>query len=73
MTVTRPIEEARTPDLRGSKPALRRAACRAREIAAQTGTAVVIVRNGMVEHVYPQARAPARMVHETAPPHGNGA
>jgi hypothetical protein len=49
----RPISEARSADLRGSLPALRRAAKRAREIAAQTGTAIVIQRRGKLERVYP--------------------
>lgn len=37
----RPIKEARDPDLRGSLPALRRAALRAREIARKSGTLVI--------------------------------
>jgi len=49
----RPIEQANNADLRGSWPALRRAAERARQIAAQTGTAVVVVRDGVVQHLYP--------------------
>lgn len=36
-----PIEQAQSADLRGSYPALRRAAQRAREIARQTGTCLV--------------------------------
>lgn len=53
MTNKRPISEARSADLRGSLPALRRAAERARRIAAQTGTAVIIRREGVLERVYP--------------------
>ena len=34
---------------------MQRAAQRARQIAAQTGTAVVVMRDGVLEHVYPQA------------------
>lgn len=49
----RPIEEARDPDLRGIAPALERAALRARELARETGTAVVISRNGVIEHLWP--------------------
>lgn len=49
----RPIQEARDPDLRGIAPALERAALRARELARQTGTAVVISRNGVIEHLWP--------------------
>lgn len=53
MTNKRPISEARSADLRGSLPALRRAAERARQVAAQTGTAVVIRRGSKLERVYP--------------------
>lgn len=63
MTNKRSISEARSADLRGSLPALRRAAERARQIAAQTGTAVVIRREGKLEHVYPApAGAPGNSV-----------
>lgn len=40
------IEQAKDPDLAGSLNAIRRAAQRAREIAAQTGT-VLVVRHGV--------------------------
>jgi len=53
----RPLHEARNPDLRSSLPALQRAARRAWEIAAQTGTAIVVNRNGVIEHIYPQSPA----------------
>lgn len=53
MTRIRSIGEARSPDLRGSLKALQRAAQRARRIAEQTGTAIVVVRHGKLEHVYP--------------------
>ncbi|MDG4551103.1 MAG: hypothetical protein P9F19_16890 [Candidatus Contendobacter sp.] len=52
---TKPIEQARDADLRGSQAALLRAAQRARQIAAQTGTAIVVVHNGVMEHIYPSA------------------
>jgi hypothetical protein len=52
------IENARSADIRGSWPALLRAARRAREIAAQTGTAIVVTRNGVMELVYPGREAP---------------
>jgi hypothetical protein len=47
------IETARDPDLRSSHQALLRAARRARALALQTGTVIVICRNGVVEHVVP--------------------
>ena len=54
MNPSKPIEMAHTPDLMGSWVALQRAARRARLIAAQTGTAIVVERNGVIEHVYPE-------------------
>lgn len=55
----RPIAAAGNATLRGSWPALQRAAERARQIAAQTGTALVVIRDGTVQHLYPQAVAQA--------------
>ncbi len=49
---TRPIETALDADLRQSLQAMQRAARRARELVEQTGTALVISRNGVVEQVY---------------------
>jgi hypothetical protein len=48
-----PIEQAKDPDLRLSQVALIRAAQRARDLAAVTGTDLVISRNGVVEHLTP--------------------
>ena len=48
------LENARSSDLRGSWQALQRAAQRAREVAVQTGTDLVVVRNGVLEHIKPQ-------------------
>jgi len=64
----RPIDTARCADLRGSWPALLRATQRAREVAAQTGTAIVVTRNGVIEHLYPQPQAPVPAVPEVKPP-----
>ena len=50
----KPLENARSSDLRGSWQALQRAAQRAREVAVQTGTDLVVTRNGMLEHIKPQ-------------------
>lgn len=47
MNSPRPIEAATNPDLRHSWPALLRAAQRARQLAAQTGTAIVVVRDSV--------------------------
>jgi hypothetical protein len=67
---TRPLDEARDPDLRGSLAALRRAARRAREIAAQTGTAIVVSRNGVIEHVRPQPAATSMPAQEPPASYG---
>lgn len=70
MNPQRPIAEANSADLRGSWPALRRAAERARQLAAQTGTAVVVVRNGVVQHLYPTGPQPSVSVaKEPSPSH----
>ena len=50
----KPLENARSSDLRGSWQALQRAAQRAREVAVQTGTDLVVMRNGVLEHIKPQ-------------------
>ncbi len=66
-----PIEEARDSDLRFSMQALQRAAKRAREMAAKTGTCVVIVRNGRVEQVSPEVAERFSSVNECAPDYNN--
>jgi hypothetical protein len=64
----RPIETARDSDLRLSLQAMKRAAQRARELAAQTGTALVISRNGVIEHIFPQPELVEPHVHEPPAP-----
>jgi hypothetical protein len=66
MTNKRPISQAKSADLRGSLPALRRAAERARQIAAQTGTAIIIERAGKLERVYPAPDGAVAGVREKA-------
>lgn len=51
----RPIEQASDRDIRLSLVALERAARRARDLAAATGTDLVIIRNGVIEHVRPNS------------------
>jgi hypothetical protein len=46
------IDQARSISLRGSVAAMARAANQARRTAAQTQTAVVVERNGILEHLY---------------------
>ncbi len=55
MNKPQPIETANNSDLRGSWLALQRAAVQARQTAAQTGTALVVIRDGVLEHIYPQS------------------
>lgn len=45
------LAEARSADLRASLAALRRAAQQARQVAIQTHTAIVIVRNGKLVRI----------------------
>lgn len=66
-----PIEQAVNPDLRGSWPALQRAAQRARELAIQTGTAIVVSRNGVIEHIRPQPETASPHMREPQAPYGD--
>lgn len=65
----RPIETARDPVLRLSRQALLRAAKRAREVALQTGTEIVISRNGVVELLDPATEAAPLSVQAVVPPY----
>ncbi|MBM5799637.1 MAG: hypothetical protein FJ077_02090 [Cyanobacteria bacterium K_DeepCast_35m_m2_023] len=51
------ISEATNPALRGSLAALRRAAEEARRIAIQTGTDLIVFRNGEITRIPPQELA----------------
>jgi hypothetical protein len=63
----KPISESRDVALRKSEAALRRAAQRAREVARQTGTCLVVSRNGKIHRIAPDAVAesPAQYGSET--------
>lgn len=61
----KPLESAKDPDLRFSHQAMRRAALKAREIAAQTGTAIVITERGVMREVHPTADQVTPSVHES--------
>lgn len=54
----KPIESARDADIRQSAAAMKRAAQRARAIATQTGTYLVVSEKGKVRHVSPTAVKP---------------
>lgn len=66
-----PIETARDTDLRLSFQAMRRAAQRARELAVQTGTAIVVSQNGVIEHIRPQLETASPHVQEPQAPYGD--
>lgn len=54
------IQEAKDPDLRASAAAIRRAAQAARRTAIQTGTNLIIVKDGKL------TRIPAQVLREAA-------
>lgn len=70
----RPIEQARDADLRLSRAPMQRAALRAREIAARTGTALIVSEGGQVRRiaVVPLVEG-AMQVQEPAVPYGSKA
>lgn len=65
-----PIDTARDPDLRISPQAMQRAARRARELAAQTGTAIVVSQDGVIEYIHPRQEAAGSLVQESQAPYG---
>lgn len=64
-----PIETARDADLRLSLQAMQRAARRAWQLAAQTGTAIVVSHDGVIEHIRPQLEATGSRVQEPSAPY----
>jgi hypothetical protein len=60
---TKDITEAKDPDLRASRAAMLRAAELARKTAIQTGTDIVIVKQGKLTHV--PAQALRTSIHDT--------
>ena len=66
-----PIESARDSDLRLSHAALQRAALRARELAVQTGTSLVVVQHGVLKQINPAAQDAPLTVQEPAAPFGD--
>ena len=66
-----PIETARDADLRLSPQAMQRAAQRARELAAQTGTAIVVSHDGVIEHIRPRLEATEASVQEPPATYGD--
>ena len=66
-----PIETARDADLRLSPQAMQRAARRARELAAQTGTAIVVSHGGVMEYIHPRQEATESPVQDPPTPYGD--
>ena len=66
---THPIETALDPDLRLSVQAMARAAQRARDIARQTDTALVVSHNGVIELLQPDriSESPSALPEPSAP------
>jgi hypothetical protein len=54
MTAPADLNQAKNPDLRASWIAIQRAAKMARDIAIQTNTNLVVVRNGQIEYIPPE-------------------
>lgn len=54
MNTSKDIAQARNPDLRASMAAMRRAAQLARQIAIQTNTGIVMVRDGQCVRISAQ-------------------
>jgi hypothetical protein len=67
---TKPIESARDSDLRLSHAALQRAALRARELALQTGTSIVVVQHGVLKQIHPAAQGTPLTVQAPVAPCG---
>jgi hypothetical protein len=63
-----PIETAQDADLRHSAQALQRAADRAHELAARTGTSIIISLGGVLKEVRPEQQARAPVVQEPQMP-----
>lgn len=64
------IETAHDPDLRLSQNAMQRAALRAHALATQTGTAIVVSHNGVIEQIEPTPEPIAQSVQEPQSPYG---
>lgn len=68
---TKTIHQANNADLRGSWQALLRAAQRARELAAQTGTELIVSRDGIIKRIQPLPDTAGQQVRESAAPDGD--
>jgi len=68
-----PFDPIKSADLRGSWPAMLRAAQRAREIALQTGTELVVSESGVIRYIRPEPDAAAERVQPPAAAEGDKA
>lgn len=68
---TKSLDQAKNDDLRGSWQALQRAAQRARALAAQTGTELIVGRPGRIERIRPQSAQTGQQVQEDAASYGD--
>ena len=69
----RPLDSARNADIPASYEALKRAALRAREVARQTGTPLVIGENGEVRLIDPLPESTTARVNEPSSRYGEDA
>lgn len=68
---TKTIDQATNADLRGSWHAIQRAAQRARVLAAQTGTELIVSRGGVIERIRPQPALSHRLTQEPEAGYGD--
>lgn len=68
-----PIEAARDPDLRLSAPAMQRAALRARQLASQTRTDLVVSEHGVLRKITPTDLPTLQQVQEPPVAYGDKA
>lgn len=61
---TLPLSQAKDIDLRLSRVAIERAALRARELAVQTGTDLIVSQNGVIQRVKPDLLKTGMQVQE---------
>ena len=63
------ISQAQDNDLRLSQVALERAALRARELAVQTGTELIVSLHGVIKHIKPEEISSSQQLQESPAPY----
>ena len=61
----KPIEQARNPLLSKILPAIDRVALRARKVASQTGTAIIVMQDGHLQRIQPNGIREPRTDYQT--------